>query len=427
MNTLNRTLKNNLTALLLMVIGFTGCQSALQTEEKPTHWPLQQSESPAGQQSGEANLFAAEDGRLFLSWIDGEAGNEHALRFSKWEKDRWSAAQTIAQDSNWFVNWADFPSLAAHDDFMAAHWLAKSAAGTYDYDVKVSISKDKGQNWSEPFTLHRDGIPAEHGFVTMLPVQDKGMFAVWLDGRQTKTTDLHDHTAHEHGGGAMTLHATTFDAEGDMSEELALDMRICDCCQTDAVKTDEGLFVVYRNRSEEEVRDIYCMRQVDGEWTEPQPVHEDNWQIAGCPVNGPATASLGRQVAVAWYTAAEVKPKVQLVLSANSGADFAEPIRLDHGNPSGRVDVIYLDDKHLLVSWMESNGQGADLRAAVVSNAGEVLSDRLLVATSSSRSSGFPIMEKAGEQVFFAWTEVGEEQTQVKTAHLSMHEILETI
>jgi hypothetical protein len=91
------------------------------------------------------------------------------------------------------------------------------------------------------------------------------------------------------------------------------------------------------------------------------------------------------------------------------------------------VDVIYLDDKHLLVSWMESNGQGADLRAAVVSNAGEVLSDRLLVATSSSRSSGFPIMEKAGEQVFFAWTEVGEEQTQVKTAHLSMHEILETI
>ena len=410
--------------LLVFSIVFTSCQTASQTEEIPAQWPLQVVESPAGLQSGEPNLFAAEDGHLFLSWIDEVGDDQHALRFAKWDDNGWSAAHTIAQDSGWFVNWADFPSLAAQQDFMAAHWLAKSGEGTFDYDVKVSISQDEGQNWFAPFTLHRDDIPAEHGFVTMLPVQDEEMFAVWLDGRQTKMDEADDHSQHGHGGGDMTLHATTFDGSGKMGEEMALDMRICDCCQTDAVRTEDGLFVVYRNRSEEEVRDIYYMRQVNGEWTEPQPVHEDNWQIAGCPVNGPATAALAHQVAVAWYTAAEEKPKVQLGISENNGASFGKPIRLDHGNPSGRVDVIFLDDNHLMVSWMESNGSSADIRAAVVNTEGEVISDRLLVATASSRSSGFPIMEKAGDKVFFAWTEVGEGRTQVKTGQLSLDEIL---
>ena len=413
--------------LVLLGLALSGCQTVSQSEEVADQWRLAMAESPAGTKSGEPNLFATADGRLFLSWIDEEADNQHALRFSEWQEDHWSAAQTIAQDSNWFVNWADFPSLAMQGDFMAAHWMDKSAEGTYDYDIKVALSQDAGKSWSEPFILHRDGIPAEHGFVTMLPLESDEMFAVWLDGRHTKTDDADAHAAHGHGSGAMTLHATTFDAEGQLGEEMALDMRICDCCQTDAVKTNEGLFVVYRDRSEAEVRDIYCMRQVNGQWTEPQPVHEDNWQISGCPVNGPATAALGNQVVVAWYTAADEKPKVQLVLSDNNGTDFGEPVRLDHGNPSGRVDVIYLDDKHLMVSWMESNGTGADIRAAVVSSSGEVLSDRLLVATAASRSSGFPIMEKAGEQVFFAWTEVGEVQTQVKTGKLNLNEILQAI
>jgi hypothetical protein len=314
---------NILTRFLLLSLGIMSCQTASQTEEVVAHWPLTIVESPAVRQSGDPNLFVAEDGRLFLSWIDQEADYQHGLRFAKWENEGWSAAQTIAQNSNWFVNWADFPSLAVHEDFMVAHWLAKSAGGTYDYDAKVTLSQDMGQNWSEPFVLHRDGIPAEHGFVTLLPLQPNKMFAVWLDG--------------------------------------------------------------------------------------------------------PATASLYNQVAVAWYTAAEEKPKVQLALSENNGADFGAPIRLDHGNPLGRADAIFLDDKHLMVSWMESNGKSADIRAAVVSKSGEILSDRVLVATAASRSSGFPIMEKADEHVFFTWTEVGEEQTQVKTGKLNLNEILQAI
>ena len=38
------------------------------------------------------------------------------------------------------------------------------------------------------------------------------------------------------------------------SEEL--DPKVCDCCQTAAAVTDDGPVVVYRNRSDQELRDI---------------------------------------------------------------------------------------------------------------------------------------------------------------------------
>ena len=49
-----------------------------------------------------------------------------------------------AQGANWFVNWADYPSVVAIDEkFWVAHWLAKQSGGkTYDYDVALAISND---------------------------------------------------------------------------------------------------------------------------------------------------------------------------------------------------------------------------------------------------------------------------------------------
>lgn len=405
-------------ALILLNLGFLACQPPAVSEAEEKQWSLKTIASPASSQSGEPNLFVAKNGEMYLSWIEETHNDEHALKFSSWESTKWAAPQTIAQDSGWFVNWADFPSMAVHENLMVAHWLDKSAEGTYDYDVKVALSQDQGKNWSKSFVLHRDGIPAEHGFVTLLPYKDE-IFAVWLDGRFTKS--------HEHGEenrGAMTLHSTTFDQYANMGKEVELDHRICDCCQTDAVITDQGPVVVYRDRTEEEVRDIYITREQDGEWTEPQAVHADGWQINACPVNGPAIAAQEQDVVVAWFTGSDNTPKVQLAFSDDYGATFGKPVRLDHGNPLGRVDVIMLNETYAMVSWLEALDGGAEIRSAIVDKKLNVIADKSIVNTASSRSSGFPIMEKADDQVFFAWTHVDEQSSKIMTAMLDMNEIL---
>jgi len=105
----------------------------------------------------------------------------------------------------------------------------------------------------------------------------------------------------------MTLRFTTLDGEGHLGEEVLLDDRICDCCDTDAVLDAAGHpVIVYRDRSGTEVRDISMVRRTGDGWSAPAPVFEDGWTIAGCPVNGPAMAAFGDRVRKAIEQAGEL-------------------------------------------------------------------------------------------------------------------------
>lgn len=374
-----------------------GCQTGRLQENEVAQPKRVSLASPAGSQSGEPNLFVSPEGKLYLSWIEAAGDSASKLCYSVLEDEAWSEPATIAQGNNWFVNWADFPSVIATGNLMAAHWLAKSSEGTYDYDIKVALSNNQGSTWNAPFILHQDGVHAEHGFATLVPLPQNRIFAVWLDGRNTKSDNQ----------GAMSLQATILDEKGHLQKEITLDDRVCDCCQTDAVLTDNGLVVVYRNRSEEEVRDIYIIRQQKNGWSEPVPVHHDNWKITGCPVNGPAVAASGNTVAVVWFSAVnEDQPDVQVAFSEDGGTHFGEPVRVDLGKPLGRVDIVMLDEKSALVSWVEASDEGAEIRAILVDIQGKKATSQVIASTMASRASGFPVMEKANHRIYFAWTQV---------------------
>jgi hypothetical protein len=360
--------------------------------------------SPAATGSLAPNLFAAADGRVFLSWIDRLGAGRHALRFSVQEGDGWSTPLVIAEGANWFVNWADFPSLIAlPDGSLAAHWLVKSGSGTYAYDVNVARSIDGGRTWSGPLVPHRDGTQTEHGFVSLFAVGDGVLQAVWLDGRETTPgADEHDH-----GGGSMTLRHAAIGRDGALNRETLLDPRVCDCCQTGAALTAEGPVVVYRDRSDRETRDIAIVRLREGRWTEPHPVAADHWEIHGCPVNGPAVAAAGRRVAVAWFTAADDTPRVKLAFSQDSGAGFDAPVIIDDGNPLGRVDAELMDDGSALVSWLESSAAGPLLRLRRVRADGRREESITVLPAGAGLTNGFPRMVRVEDMLVFAWTSDG--------------------
>lgn len=369
-------------------------------------------ESPAGPGSAEPNLSAGPDGRVYMSWLEPAADSAHELRFAVLEGDRWSEPRTIARGSDWFVNWADFPSiLPLPDGRLAAHFLQRNrgAEKGYHYDVRIVQSADGGESWSEPVTPHRDGVPAEHGFVSLFAARGDSLGAVWLDGRKSHP---------DHGGTQeMTLRYTTVAADGSLGEEQVLDERICDCCQTALAHAASGPVVVYRDRTPDEIRDIYVTRLVDGKWTEGKPVHDDGWNIAACPVNGPSVTAEGERVAVAWFTAARDTARVRVAFSDDAGASFGAPVRVDAGNPTGRVDVEMLPGGGALVSWIErTEGSGAEVRARYVAPGGAMGEPMLLASSSAERASGFPRMVRSGERVVFAWTEPGE-PSRIRTAY----------
>jgi hypothetical protein len=361
--------------------------------------------SPAGAGSAQPNLTVSPDGRVHLSWIERLDGGRFSLRFAVREGEGWSAPRVIAEGANWFVNWADFPSMVVlPDGSLAAHWLVKSAPGTFDYDVAIARSFDGGKTWSKPFTPHRDGVKAEHGFVSLFAEKDGSLAAVWLDGREMKPPVAN---SHDHGHGEMTLRYVRIKRDGTLTEEALLDARVCECCQTSAAMSAAGPLVVYRDRSDKEIRDISIVRGTDGKWSAPRPVATDNWQINGCPVNGPAIAAEGQRAAVAWFTSAGNVPRVKLAFSNDAGATFGAPIVVDDGNPVGRVDVLLLADGGAMVCWLEKLSDGGAVRVRRVhpQQLGGKLDRAVTVAPSgTARSNGFPQMVRAGQSLVFAWT-----------------------
>ncbi|MBK7342997.1 MAG: hypothetical protein IPJ06_07810 [Saprospiraceae bacterium] len=319
---------------------------------------------------GEPNLFVSPDGTAFSLRIEYIDDSTNALHFSTLRDGKWSAPQEIAQGTNWFVNWADFPSVSATGNWMAAHWLQKSASGPYDYDVHISRSQDGGKHWSPAFIPHRDSISAEHGFVSICPLSPSSMLAVWLDGRNATdaASEVDSQDADDHGHqGSMTLRCAEFDVHGNLFAEEELDHRVCDCCQTDMALTSSGPVVVYRDRTEHEIRDISMVRRINNTWTKPHSIYADNWEIAGCPVNGPAVSAAGDQIAVAWYTASQDMPRVMVAFSEHQGKSFSNPIRIDDGNPLGRVDICMINEHSAYVIWIEKTEQTTEIRMAKVS------------------------------------------------------------
>ena len=389
--------------------------------------------SPAGPGSGEPNLFAAQDGRVYLTWFEqAPEGDGHVLRLSTLDPGRsegWSTPRTVAEARDFWVNWADFPSVhVLPEGLLAVHWPERSGSGTYDYDVMVSWSEDGGDTWSQPVTPHRDGVSAEHGFVSFFPVDGRTLGAVWLDGRHYAGWDeTHGQVGHigRPDDPEMSLRFTTLipanPPEAGLGAEELLDARICDCCQTSAALTDRGPVVVYRDRSPEEIRDISILRREGDQWTAPRPIHEDGWEIAACPVNGPMVAAQGEQVAVAWFTAQGDRPRVQVAFSTDAGDTFSEPIQVDDGDPGGRVALVLLASGDAVVSWLERRSGGGEILMRSVSAQGRGRSQlgaiSVVAESSTVRSSGFPRMVRSGDHMIFAWTDAREGTArQVRTA-----------
>lgn len=353
---------------------------------------------PAG--AGAALPHGADAGaEAILSWVEPDSGG-HVLRFARFDGTEWAAPQNVARGSNWFVNWADFPSVVSlSDDDLAAHWLQRSAEGTYAYDVMVSRSIDGGVTWSEPLRPHSDGTPTEHGFVSLFPV-DSGLGVVWLDGRR------YAGTPGAPPSNEMTVRFAVL-GTGEPREAL-LDERACDCCQTAIAMTSAGPLVAYRDRTTDEIRDISVTRLLDGEWTNPYTLHADGWHIDACPVNGPQADASGDDVAVAWFTAARDTPRVHVAFSNDAGATFGAPVRVDAGNPVGRVDVLLLDRARALVVWLERTSEGAAVKGRIVASGGAVGEPRDIAQTAAQRPSGFPRMARYAGGVLLAWTEPGD-------------------
>ena len=414
------------TGLLLLATLAGGCGSRQLTRNRTETTDdslliIRPIDSPAGSDSREPDFNATSDGRAILSWVQKVGEKRYALRMAERDQNGWSEVRTVAEGENWFINWADFPSVVGlKDGSLAAHWLVKNASSTYAYDVNITRSEDGGKSWRKPIVPHHDNTQTEHGFVSLIPLPDGRLGAVWLDGRNlSNVKDEDEHAARKE---SMMLRYAAIDADGRLSDEAQLDERVCECCQTSAAMTSNGIVVAYRDRSATEVRDIAVLRgTANGRWSS-RLVHADNWQISACPVNGPAIVAEADRVVVAWFTEAGDTPHVNVAFSNDGGATFGGKIQVDDGESVGRVDALLLPDGSALVCWLAGTVESGSLKVRRIRPDGAVGPAATIAQTDISRSSGFPRMARLGDEVYFAWTQFGKpSQVRLATANVGAY------
>ncbi len=427
---ISNTVRNLITLFIGLIIVTSGCKKtttearAVSEEKIVENLP-----NPVAGNSSLPRLFSNGE-EVYMSWVT-RSDSMDILRYSTFKDSDWGVIEGVANGTDWFVNWADFPVIAKNNENLLLTYLQKSSEETFAYDIYVHHEmpyKDDdvaigppGVYLEDNFKLHSDTTKTEHGFVSVVPAEEEGFFLSWLDGRNTGGSSHGDHS--DHGGGAMTLRAAYVDMYGDITDGVELDPRVCDCCQTSATITPNGPLVAYRDRSDHEIRDISVVRQVDGEWLEPQTIGNDNWEIAGCPVNGPSVDSFNNTVVLAWFTATGGEGAVQVVFSGDAGSTFGEPVRVDAGNATGRVDAVMLNNSEAVVLWMEPDGEDEVIQLMKITSEGKKGKPITVSKTSAERASGFPQLEKFGDILMMAWTDAAGDTSSIKTATLSLNKL----
>jgi hypothetical protein len=393
--------------LLVAAAMLAGCG----TEERNTEATVEKQlvfshlPSPADSLARYPHLLADEENaQLWMSWMVQHSPDSASLWMAALDgaTGTWKEPELVHAGSSLMVNWADYPHLLQNNKQPGVLFL-KVADPTAPYAYHVM--------WKEPGKaakrLHTDSSATEHGFVSTVALPGGQQGVVWLDGNKYAGAE----DAHGHGhGGEMTLRFRTLAADGSMETATEVDGRTCDCCNTAMVATPEGAIAFYRDRSEDEIRDIYYTRYTEGKWSEPKPVHKDGWEMRACPVNGPAADARGSAVAVAWFTGAGGNSKVQLRFSEDAGQSWGPVLVADSLQPMGRVGVKLLSEGGAMLSWLDGEGR---LVLRQVDSRGNMGGVQTLADSLSSRKSGFPQLVRLKEKVYVAWTQP-EPYTQLK-------------
>ena len=367
--------------------------------------------------SSESFLFST-DKDLFISWTE-QVLDSNFLYVTRLEGDSWTNKELITKGTDWFVNWADFPSISLNEvsgSIFSFH-LQKSSEETFSYDVNYHInSKD---TWNDMNKIHDDNTFSEHGFVSSIPYKD-GFMVSWLDGRNTYGVGDHGHAK-----GAMTIRSAILDSNGNIVNQNVIDEMVCECCQTSMAISGGIPIVVYRNRSDSEIRDIYFSRYIDSNWSDPKPVHDDGWEINGCPVNGPNVDSYGDNVVVSWFSASNGRPKVNLKFSTDNGRTFGDKILIDEveNSPLGKVDIEFISETEAMISWLSTVDVKGKLLIRKIKTNGDIGPIKVVEEVSTERSTGFPQIEEFNDDVYISWTDNSESGKKVRVTKIPLSSI----
>ena len=290
-------------------------------------------------------------------------------------------------------------------------WTARGATT----EIKLARSLDNGRTFTPAVSLQASGAAGDRGWPALTVDRSGTAHAIWLDHRGLVEHKPGEASSDHEGpdGALMAQRSGLFyvAANDAPAAEKRITTGVCYCCKTALAAGKRGeLYAAWRHVYPGNIRDIaFSVSRSAGPFAAPVRVSEDQWELNGCPDDGPAMAvDDSGTVHLVWPTVlSDPEPEGALFYSTTrDGVSFTPRVRIPtQGSPKPSHPQIAVDvNGGILIAWDEVL---AGTRHAFMRPAHARLG-RLEFAPATALDPGvrsmYPVIATGQSGSFVAWT-----------------------
>jgi hypothetical protein len=277
--------------------------------------------------------------------------------------------------------------------------------------IRMSRSTDGGQTFAPAKFAHNPEFSGARGWESLAAGSDGAAHAVWLDGRDAarKMAEAAAHSGAAHKGQPpQDIYHATIAPDGRISERM-IATGVCFCCKTAvAVDARGSVYAAWRHIFPGSMRDIAFAKSMDGgrRFDPLVKVSEDNWELNGCPEDGPTLAvDQAGVIHIAWATVVnDGEPqKALFYATSRDGKTFSARARLPVAPVStpGHPQLTLVPDGGAAIVWDEVVAGVRRVSFTRISRAGVFGSPQIL---SGDEAASNPVIVRSDANILVAWT-----------------------
>ena len=277
--------------------------------------------------------------------------------------------------------------------------------------IRIARSTDGGRTFSPARFTHDQSLSGARGWEALTVGANGAVHAVWLDGREASkkiAAMSHNGTPHK-GQPPQEIYYGTLAADGRMIETKIAD-EVCFCCKTSvAVDSRGAVYAAWRHVFPGSMRDIAFAKSIDGgrHFSQLVRVSEDNWELNGCPEDGPSLAvDPSGTIHIAWATVVNEGEPLKALFYATSrdGKVFSPRTRIPAtpGATPGHPQLALTSDGGVRIVFDETTGGVRRVSLARVSRGNGIQAPEVL---SGDEAASHPvIVQTTPGALLVAWT-----------------------
>lgn len=302
------------------------------------------------------------------------------------------ARPAIAMDAknNIYVTWTQ----NLNTRFAGYIWFARSI--------------DAGKSFEKPAIVHQDRAEITHAFNALSVSPEGKITVVWIDKRDSVLAKA----AGKKYDGAAIYYAVSNNKGLSFTPEQKLADSSCECCRIATTNKPDGTTVaLWRHVFEGGKRDHMIAELPQGnDKPNPQRATFGHWKIDGCPHQGPAVATAGKDkdgYHMAYFDGNDVKPG--LYYSRMDGVAWVSSPAKKFGNNANQAGhpailstVNQTDGEHVWLVWREIEAKNYKVIGMFSDDGGRSWNDTKVLATTKDKAD-YPQLINKGKQVYLSW------------------------